>query len=590
MPGGLLNLVSEGTQNVFLTGNPQKTFFKTTYKKYTNFGLQRLRIDYSGQRYLNLEQDSIFTFKVPRYAELLLDTYVVINLPDIWSPIDGFQDEQQNQNDIDPKTYKGVPYEFQWIDNLGIQLLKEIEITSGGATLQKFSGSYLNALKERDYSEVKKNLYDKMTGNVKELNDPANAPNNLGNYPNAIYWGPDDPAEPSIRGRKLYIPIDSWFTLSSKMGFPLVSMQYNELNITIRFRPVKELFTIRDVTDSPNNYPRVQPNFNIAKHQFYRFIQPPVNDTNDLTDGDQNTEWDTDIHLMATYAFLSDDETKVFAAKEQKYLIKEVHEYKFDNITGSRKVKLDTLGMVANWMYFFQRSDISTRNEWSNFSNWEFKNKPYGIFSMLPDTENPLDKLVFHEYPSFKNGNTLIDNTTTLYENNVLFNNNKINQPGCECDYFTKKLYNTGVMKIDNQKEILQDLGILFDGQYREENLDAGVYNYMDKYVKTAGNASDGLYCYNFGLNTDPFELQPSGAVNMSKFNKIELEINTFEPPRKTGDEMAVVNICDEAGDVIGVRKPVWDIYKYNYDLTILEERYNILHFISGNCSLMWAR
>ena len=64
MTGGLLNLVSEGNQNVFLTGNPSKTFFKSVYKKYTNFGLQRLRIDYNGQRYLSMEQDTVFSFKV----------------------------------------------------------------------------------------------------------------------------------------------------------------------------------------------------------------------------------------------------------------------------------------------------------------------------------------------------------------------------------------------------------------------------------------------------------------------------------------------------------------------------------------------
>ena len=87
MTGGLLNLVSEGNQNVFLTGNPSKTFFKAVYKKYTNFGLQRLRIDYDGQRYLSMEQETLFSFKVPRYAELLMDTYLVITLPDIWSPV-----------------------------------------------------------------------------------------------------------------------------------------------------------------------------------------------------------------------------------------------------------------------------------------------------------------------------------------------------------------------------------------------------------------------------------------------------------------------------------------------------------------------
>ena len=60
MPGGLLNLVSEGNNNIILNGNPTKTFFKTTYSKYTNFGLQKFRIDYEGSSTLKLNEDSIF--------------------------------------------------------------------------------------------------------------------------------------------------------------------------------------------------------------------------------------------------------------------------------------------------------------------------------------------------------------------------------------------------------------------------------------------------------------------------------------------------------------------------------------------------
>ena len=64
MAGGLLNIVAEGNMNVFLTGNPSKTFFKSVYKKHTNFGLQKFRIDFSGQRTLQLTDDSVFTFKI----------------------------------------------------------------------------------------------------------------------------------------------------------------------------------------------------------------------------------------------------------------------------------------------------------------------------------------------------------------------------------------------------------------------------------------------------------------------------------------------------------------------------------------------
>ena len=83
MPGGLLNLVAFGNQNVILNGNPSKTFFKTTYAKYTNFGLQKFRLDFEGQRTLRMTDSSVFNFTVPRYADLLMDTYLVVNLPNI---------------------------------------------------------------------------------------------------------------------------------------------------------------------------------------------------------------------------------------------------------------------------------------------------------------------------------------------------------------------------------------------------------------------------------------------------------------------------------------------------------------------------
>ena len=593
MAGGLLNLVSEGNQNVFLTGNPSKTFFKSVYKKYTNFGLQTLRIDYSGQRYLNLETDSVFSFKIPRYAELLMDTYLVINLPDIWSPIYNLTpDDENNQDENSPKKYSGVPYEFKWIRNLGTLMIREITISSGGHTLQKMSGDYLYALKQRDYNESKKELHDRMTGNTVDMYDPANAENNCGRYPNALNWD-SEPAEPSIRGRKLYIPIDSWFSMTSKMAFPLISMQYNELIIDIRLRPIKELFTIRDVTNGTENYPYIQPNFNNSENAFYRFIQTPVPQINEQGQKieedfqDKNVEWNTDIHLMANYAFLTDDEAKQFAAHEQKYLIKEIHEYKFDNITGSKKVKLDTLGIVANWMFKFQRSDISERNEWTNFSNWAYDTRPYKNIK-TPSLGKIGDEIAFYTQPDVVNDTNIATNTiNNLYLDENFQKNIKVDC-GCNCDNYIQQLYNSGPLKIENSKEILSNMAILFDGQYREENLDAGVFNYIQKYNRTMGNAKDGLYCYNFCLSTNPYDTQPSGAINMSKFEKIELEINTIDPPRDANAQVTV--ICDDDGDPIGVRQPTWDIYKFNYDLTIFEERYNIVHFIGGNCGLTFSR
>jgi len=224
MAGGLLNIIAIGANNVFLTGNPSKTFFKTTYVKYTNFGLQKFRIDYDGQRELRATEPSTFTFKIPRYADLLMDTYVVVTLPDIWSPV--------YPPTIDTG-YKWAPYEFKWIKNIGTHMIKEVLITCGSLTLQRYSGEYMAAMVDRDFSSEKKELFYKMTGNINELNDPAIAHGRANAYPSASYTPDAAGAEPSIRGRNLYIPINTWFTLNSTCAFPLVALQYNELVISI---------------------------------------------------------------------------------------------------------------------------------------------------------------------------------------------------------------------------------------------------------------------------------------------------------------------------------------------------------------------
>ena len=232
MPGGLLQLTSSSQANVLLTGQPQKTFFKSTYSQYTKFALQKFRLDYEGSKEIRLTEESTFTFKVKRYADLLMDCYLSINLPTIWSPILPPQAPPEGATNY---VSQWVPYEFKWIENLGAKIISKIQITCGNYTLQEYSGDYLLAAVQRDFHNVKKDLFDKMIGNVPELNDPANSSTRVNAYPNAYYNDTPAGPEPSIRGRILYIPLNNWFGLKSQMAFPLTSLQYNELHINITF-------------------------------------------------------------------------------------------------------------------------------------------------------------------------------------------------------------------------------------------------------------------------------------------------------------------------------------------------------------------
>ena len=328
MAGGLLNIVALGNNNLFLTGNPSKTFFKVTYCKYSNFGLQKFRLDYNGLRDLRFTEDSIFSFKVPRYAELLMDTYISVTIPDIWSPIHHPVSGALNGTD-----FRWAPYDFKWIEHLGTNMIKEIVISCGSQTLQKYTGEYLQLMVERDFTNEKKELFNQMTGHVPELNNPANSYTRANSYPSAIYTNSTTGAEPSIRGRNIYIPINSWFTLNNGCAFPLIALQYNELVITVTMRPIRDLFTIRDVFDNENQRPYIQPDFNETRFQMYRFLQSPpsrpepIYENDDPVNGNligfhpvvyenQVSTWNADIHLISTYCFLSKEEAHNFAADE----------------------------------------------------------------------------------------------------------------------------------------------------------------------------------------------------------------------------------------------------------------------------------
>jgi hypothetical protein len=551
MPGGVMSIAAnknDRTNNSqILIGNPGKTFFKSCYSKYLDFSLQRFRLDFEGQKEINLTTSSTFQFKVKRYGDLLMDTFLVLTLPSIYSPI--YHPCPQTGN-------VWSPYEFKWITNIGSLIIKEISISSGGSTIQKYSGEYLMNTVDRDFSAEKKELFNRMTGNISELNDPANAFGRFNTYPNSYYTENMVGSQPSINGRQLYIPLNFWFSNDNRLALPLVALQYNEIIITVSLRPIQELFQVRDVFDTANNNPYIQPDFNADQFQLYRFLQtPPKYDISSYNYQNQVSSFNADVHLVATYVFLSKEEREWFSSQSHVYLVKDILQYNFLNITGTQRLKLmSSNGMVSGWMFYFQRNDANLRNEWDNYTNWPYKNIPDDI------KESPL---------------TDINNPTNL-------------GPFVNPNGFTTGFYITGDLNIDNVKNILVSFGVVLDGDYRENTLPAGVFSYIEKYKRTKSGSKDGLYIYSYSLNTDIFDYQPSGAINMSNFKNIQLEITTIVP--KVSENNANYNvICDLCGNAIGINKTNWKLYNYNYNCVIFEERYNVLSIVDGTVGMQYA-
>lgn len=724
MGGGLLNLVSEGNKNIFLNGNPKKTFFSTKYKKYTNFGMEKLRLDVQGSRTLNMTTTSRFLFNIRNYGDLLMDTYFVLTLPNIWSPVVEILPPPNNWIDLINTDCSGCsfygrnyafsrfmrniwPYEFKWIDNLGSQLIKQVRYLVGGVVIQEFTGDYLLNMVKRDFSEEKRELFDEMTGNTKELNDPANYGGRTNNYPNSIFnkdWLPFGP-EPSIRGRKIYVPLNIWSTLNNKMAFPLVSLSKQNLRIEITCRPIQELFVVRYIptptilaqfneimvrintgnfgtnniswnenikqeymenTQLVGEY--VQANQNENRYLFYRFVNPTFSpmsgaDENDINGirykngtvsgtaidavfyESTNSIWNADAHLLCNYVFLSEEERKVFKQKKQQYLVKFVDENDYFGLEGSRIIRLFNNGLVTSWMWFLQRDDVQLRNQWSNYTNWLTDKLPFkSINNLIEEYNNTnISSAIYNIIGGQQNSKNGISNRNYVYLKNFLFrflasaedisknvgeptdfsfnllteflkeknfegnnflnefadfsNNAKvaeqlaatvgfgrINKIRGDFSYLPYSYNISGHFHKKNEKDILKRASILLNGKIRENSMVHNVYNHVEPYLRSNGASKNGLLCYNFCLNTDPFDPQPSGAINLSNFPVVDMEIELIHPEKDINAQTKV--LVDLSGEMIGINKSQWEIFTHRYIMHFMQERYILLEFEDGNLTL----
>tara|TARA_Y100000591_G_C21837445_1_gene703439 strand:- start:203 stop:2419 length:2217 start_codon:yes stop_codon:yes gene_type:complete len=734
MVGGLLNLIAEGEEDIMLIGNPTKNFFKKTFKRYNNFGRQKFRINMEGRTRLNLHSKSTYTFKIPRYGDFLQDTHLCLNLPNIWSPILSNQiqlamcascrtgietipnqltnlftmasttelpDPQGGASkpttcwacgegctsiyhfnlsqtaDFRSKINFNFPYEFKWIKELGFMIIDRITVNANSVKLQEYTGQYLSNMVKRDFVEEQQNLINKMIGNTADLNDPANYRNRRGNYPNAAYFGSMNDRmkyglEPSIRGKKLYIPLNILGTLLSKTAVPLVSMQYSELNIQITLKPVYDWFVVKNmnflktqltvppikkaagnywIPISPTNAPGgagtvldspdtiidcfkktfnifattfIKPDCNYEIYQMGIFLKEPppklcVPGTgggdpiptvpcktylgeaeagtivvpfpneevaayyglSDDVDQSQLKYWFSDVHLIANYTFIEDTARDELANNCQSMLIRTIHEYDVYDLVGQQNTVLESNGLVINWMWFFQRSDAYKRNEWNNYSNFKYVGEPFETFNSF--REEPVRMLCYSQCP----------------------NRGELSQ-----------LYWTSNYTEEAIKDIMLDWGFNLNTTVREINTVSAVTAYVDLYSRSNGEGNDGCYYYTFSLNTDPFIYQPSGAINLSKFNTLTWNYNLLTPPAigtnpyidtlgRFYDSLLDINYdpnnppppsqmvpnsvtCDPDNpkEPITSIKNTGRLYEYTYTLHIMEERLNILVIENGIAGL----
>tara|TARA_B100001113_G_scaffold253868_1_gene209313 strand:+ start:3763 stop:5148 length:1386 start_codon:yes stop_codon:yes gene_type:complete len=205
MGGGLMQLVAYGAQDIYLTGNPQITFFKVVYRRHTNFSMEAIEQTFNG----SADFGKRVTCTVSRNGDLMHRVYLQVTVPQV-SVAEG--------------------QSFRWLNHLGHVLVKYAEVEIGGQRIDKHYGDWLHIWNELSQEAGKKVGYANMIGNV-----PALTQKTVGAAAAAGEAGGSVVPE-----MDLYIPLEFWFCRNPGLALPLIALQYHEVKINIEFRAASD--------------------------------------------------------------------------------------------------------------------------------------------------------------------------------------------------------------------------------------------------------------------------------------------------------------------------------------------------------------
>lgn len=201
MAGGLMQLVAYGAQDVYLTGNPQITFFKVVYRRHTNFSMEASKVTMSG----NPDFGRHSTVTITRNGDLINQLYLMVTL-----------------SAVQDVTFAG---KFAWVRRLGYALIKNIEVQIGGSQIDKHYGTWMNIWYELTHTYDQERCLRKMIGDVPELTELV-ASRDDGTFKDAY---------------TMYIPLDFWFCRNPGLALPLIALQYHEVRLELDFTEAAKL-------------------------------------------------------------------------------------------------------------------------------------------------------------------------------------------------------------------------------------------------------------------------------------------------------------------------------------------------------------
>ena len=278
MGGGLMQLVAYGAQDIYLTGNPQITFFKVVYRRHTNFSMEDIAQDASGTAEFGGEA----TYTIARNGDLVHKMYFEIT-PEVFTPLFGTDD------------HLAVACISS---NLGNTLLKEIELEIGGQKIDTHYSHWLTT-----WNNLTESNPQGLIGTYENDGEPlAHAGGGLkhnssrNGYLSFNHQAPDSSHSLAIFGMNpisAFVPLQFWFNRNPGLALPLIALQYHEVKIKTKFEVPDALVTALETF-------RIGAN-TIMKHSLNNYIK-----------------------FYVQYIYLDTDERRRFAQVSHEYLIEQL--------------------------------------------------------------------------------------------------------------------------------------------------------------------------------------------------------------------------------------------------------------------------
>jgi hypothetical protein len=338
------------------------TFFKSVFDPYVNFALESMETSLNGQPDFGRKAQ----VDIQRNGDLVTNMLLEVDMPELACAA--------NEAIVD-----GTPVGVSWAPNLGHALIQETCINIGGVDIDRHYGIWWDAWMALTLPVGKRLGYNQMIGQ-QNLDYVAGTPNSVLNNATPVTvqtqgnqtakngivnTSPEtDPIFTSHPAQRLYIPLKFWFNCNPGLALPLIALQFHQVRLQVKFRPVSELVVL---TCAEVEVPPAPP----------ALVVPEV-------EGGLNNLHIENVCLWVTYVFLDNDARQHYAQNPHEYLIKQLQFNCGESVTGSApKLDLRFNHPTTELMLWFQEdAAVQTDANGCGGNQWNF----YAIF----DTTGPV--------------------------------------------------------------------------------------------------------------------------------------------------------------------------------------------------------